>query len=168
MLTSQKPDQAAKLRHILEFLVLIPLLAMAGCSAGQGSGGNGNAVSVTITNKITSVTAGATAVTFSATVQNGNNGVTWTLTANGASCSPTCGSLSGATATSVTYTPPASAPSAPNNQPSAARPGEPVTFAAPVTSATPVAFATKDLATDQAGGTGKATVRLSGPDGFLT
>ena len=117
MLTSQKPDQAAKLQHILEFLALLPLLAMAGCSAGQGSGGNGNSVSVTITNKITSVTAGTAAVTFSATVQNGNNGVTWTLTANGASCSPTCGSLSGATSTSVTYTPPASAPSAPNNQP---------------------------------------------------
>ena len=51
MLTSQKPDQAAKLRHILELLVLIPLLAMAGCSAGQWSGGNGNLVSVAIANK---------------------------------------------------------------------------------------------------------------------
>jgi len=117
VLTSQKPDQAAKVRHILKFLVLIPLLAMAGCSAGQGSGGNGNSLSVTITNKITSATAGAAAVMFSATVQNGSSGVTWTLTANGASCSPTCGSLSGASSTSVTYTPPASAPSSPNNRP---------------------------------------------------
>jgi len=117
VLTSQNAGRAAKPRHMLEFLVLIPLLAMAGCSAGQGSGGNGNSVSVTITNKITSVTAGTAAVTFSATVQNGTNGVTWTLTANGTSCSPTCGSLSGASGTRVTYTPPASAPSSPNNQP---------------------------------------------------
>jgi hypothetical protein len=117
VLTSQNAGGAAEPRHTLKFLVLIPLLAMAGCSAGQGSGGNGNSVSVTITNKITSVTAGAAAVAFNATVQNGNSGVTWTLTANGTSCSPSCGSLSSASSTRVTYTPPASAPSAPNNQP---------------------------------------------------
>jgi hypothetical protein len=117
VLTSQNAGGAAKPRHMLEFLVLIPLLAMAGCSAGKGSGGTSNSVSVTITSKITSLTAGAAAVAFNATVQNGSSGVTWTLTANGTSCSPTCGSLSGASGTSVTYTPPASVPSAPNNQP---------------------------------------------------
>jgi len=107
----------AAVRPITELFIVVALLSLGGCSAGQGSGGNGNSVSVTITNKITSVTAGGAAVAFNATAQNGTNGVTWTLTANGSSCSPSCGSLSGATSISVTYTPPASAPSAPNNQP---------------------------------------------------
>jgi len=79
-----------------------------------------NAVSVAfVGNTFTTIQAGATAVTVTASVTNdiGSQGVTWTLTAGGIACSPTCGSLSGATTTSVTYTPPASVPSSPNNNP---------------------------------------------------
>lgn len=74
---------------------------------------------VSIANPITSITAGAAAVTVNATVQNDatNSGVTWTLTANGSTCSPTCGSLTGSTATSVSYVPPSSVPAAPDNVP---------------------------------------------------
>jgi hypothetical protein len=94
-------------------------LLLAGCSAGSGSGNSGNSVSVTITNKVTSIQAGTVAITFVAIVQNdsSNSGVTWSLSANGAACSPTCGSLSLTTLTAVTYTPPISGPAAPNNQP---------------------------------------------------
>jgi hypothetical protein len=89
------------------------------------------AISVSITNKISTITAGAAAVTLSASVTNdsANAGVSWTLSAGGASCSPTCGTLSAVAATSVVYTPPATAPAAPNN--------------APVITATSVSDATK-------------------------
>jgi hypothetical protein len=58
-------------------------------------------------------------VDFEASVQYDPNdgGVTWTLTAGGAPCSPACGTLSGPPGIAVTYTPPASVPAAPNNQP---------------------------------------------------
>lgn len=72
---------------------------------------------VTITNKFSTIQAGATAVTLNATVQHDTQGVTWTLTANGSDCSPTCGALSNSTANSVDYTPPATVPGAPNNAP---------------------------------------------------
>jgi hypothetical protein len=74
---------------------------------------------VTISNKINSIVAGAAAVTFNATVAHDATGVgvTWTLTVSNLPCSPTCGSLSNATAFSVKYTPPASVPSSPNNTP---------------------------------------------------
>ncbi|MHB8541822.1 MAG: beta strand repeat-containing protein [Candidatus Acidiferrales bacterium] len=77
------------------------------------------AISVTITNKFTTIAAGAAAMTLNATVQNdsANKGVTWTLTAGNSACSPACGTLSGNTTTSVTYTPPATVPLAPNNMP---------------------------------------------------
>ena len=77
------------------------------------------AITVSITNPITTITAGAAAVTLNASIQNdsSNSGVTWTLTAGGNACSPTCGSLSGATATSVSYAPPANVPASPNNAP---------------------------------------------------
>lgn len=77
------------------------------------------AISVSITNPISTITAGSSAVTLNATVQNdsSNSGVTWTLTAGGSSCSPTCGSLSSATSSSVTYTPPSTAPASPDNAP---------------------------------------------------
>ena len=77
------------------------------------------AISVSISNPITNITAGTAAVTLNATVQNdsSNSGVTWTLTAGGSACSPTCGALSGATSASVQYTPPATAPSSPNDAP---------------------------------------------------
>jgi hypothetical protein len=80
---------------------------------------------VTIRNKLTELAAGAVNSSFffaqfTATVQNdpANAGVTWTLTANGTACSPACGTLSFASANSVTYTPPATVPAAPNNMPS--------------------------------------------------
>ena len=45
-------------------------------------------------------------------------GVSWALLVGGVSCQPTCGTLSNAISTSVTYTPPTSAPpGAPNDQP---------------------------------------------------
>jgi hypothetical protein len=74
---------------------------------------------VTIANKITTIAAGATAVTLNASVPNDStsSGVTWALVIGGNACSPTCGSLSAATSTSVTYTPPATLPAAPNNAP---------------------------------------------------
>jgi hypothetical protein len=74
------------------------------------------AVSVTINNPISTIAPGAAAVTVNATVTNDgttNPGVTWTLVGTGTStsCQPTCGTLSGATTTSVIYTPPATVPS---------------------------------------------------------
>ena len=101
----------------LSLFVVMALLA--GCGAGAGSGGSGNNISVSITNKVTSIQAGTASVIFLATVQNDstNSGVTWSLSANGAACSPACGTLTLATPASVTYTPPASGPATPNNQP---------------------------------------------------
>jgi len=72
---------------------------------------------VTISNKISTIQPGAAAVTLNAVVQHDTQGVTWTLTANGSACSPTCGTLGNITSTSVDYTPPASVPSAPDNAP---------------------------------------------------
>ena len=72
---------------------------------------------VTISNKILTIQASAAAITLNAVVQHDTQGVNWTLTANGANCSPTCGTLGNITATSVDYTPPATVPSAPNNAP---------------------------------------------------
>src|ERR1700722_6180399 len=94
-------------------------ILLAGCGAGAGSGNGGNNISVSIANKVTTLQAGTVAVVFLAAVQNdsSNSGVTWSLTANGSACSPTCGTLSLATSTAGTYTPPSSAPAAPDNQP---------------------------------------------------
>jgi hypothetical protein len=99
-------------------VLLLGAAGLAGCSGG-GSTPPPPSISVSITNKVTTIIAGAAAVTFNASVQNDstNAGVTWTLTAGGASCSPACGKLSGATAATVTYTPPGSLPAAPNNAP---------------------------------------------------
>jgi hypothetical protein len=75
------------------------------------------ALTVTITNKFGSVNTGASPFVLNATVQNDstNSGVTWTLTTNGAACSASaCGSLTGITTSSVTYSPP---PSVSGSQP---------------------------------------------------
>jgi hypothetical protein len=74
---------------------------------------------VRITNKITNIQPGAAPVTLNAQVQFDpqNVGVTWTLAAEGAACSPTCGALSNPQPLSVVYTPPASLPAAPNDTP---------------------------------------------------
>src|SRR5579863_10317405 len=99
---------------LLAFTVLL-----GGCGAGAGSGNGGNSISVAITNKVTSLQAGTVAVEFLASVQNdsSNSGVSWSLAVSGAVCSPSCGTLSLATPTTVTCMPPVSGPSAPNNQP---------------------------------------------------
>jgi hypothetical protein len=72
-------------------------------------------LSVTITNKISTINAGAASVTLNATVQNDptNKGVMWTLTApdGSSACSPACGALSNPQTFSVTYTPPPTAAS---------------------------------------------------------
>jgi hypothetical protein len=113
-----EPAPRPRMRTVGFFLCGVMLL-LAGCGSGSGSGSSGNNIIVTMTNKISSVQAGTVAVMLLATVQNDstNSGVTWSLTANGAACSPSCGTLSLATPASVTYTPPGSGPAAPNNQP---------------------------------------------------
>ena len=110
-------SSAAPTKAVLVWI--FSLMLLAGCGAGAGSGNGGNSISVAITNKVTSVQAGTAAIVFAATVQNdsSNSGVSWSLTAAGSSCSPACGTLSQATSTTVTYTPPATAPAAPSNQP---------------------------------------------------
>jgi hypothetical protein len=69
-------------------------------------------VSVSITKKIANLPADAAPVRFTAEVKNdpSNSGVRWTLMDAGVACAPVCGSLSGATATSVTYTAPIQQP----------------------------------------------------------
>jgi hypothetical protein len=97
-------------------------ILVCGLVVGFGCGGGATtqpAVQVAITNKISTVTAGTAAVTIDASVTNdgANAGVSWSLTAGGANCSPVCGSLSQSTTSSVLYTPPSTAPAAPSNSP---------------------------------------------------
>jgi hypothetical protein len=108
---------AKTVRVFLFVTTLSGILLATGCGLSSGTGTL--PISVTITNKIATIAAGAAATTLNATVQSdsSNSGVTWSLTAGGTACSPTCGSLSGATSTSVTYTPPATSSAAPNNAP---------------------------------------------------
>jgi len=72
------------------------------------------AVSVTVAPASASVGTSATHG-FTATVTNdtGNQGVTWALSQSGTGCAPGCGALSNQTATTVTYTAPASIPTNP-------------------------------------------------------
>jgi hypothetical protein len=71
-------------------------------------------VSVTISPTTASLNI-STAKQFTAMVANdpANQGVTWNLTQSGSSCAPRCGALSGQTATTVTYTAPATVPANP-------------------------------------------------------
>src|SRR5882672_1946038 len=103
-------NYASAVGKLLFVAAFTSVLLAIGCGSGYGSGTT--PISVTITNKISTIAAGAAATTLNATVQydSTNSGVTWSLKAGGTDCSPTCGSLSGATSTSVTYTPPATAP----------------------------------------------------------
>src|SRR5258708_7423933 len=94
------------------------ILFAAGCGTVSSMGTV--PISVTITNKFTTIAAGSAAVTLTAQVQNDatNSGVAWTLTVNGSACVfLVCGKLSGATTTSVTYTPPTGIPAPPNSAP---------------------------------------------------
>ena len=72
------------------------------------------AVSVSVSPTTASVIVSASRG-FSATVTNdpANHGVTWGLTQSGAACTSSCGTLSGQTAASVTYTAPVSVPANP-------------------------------------------------------
>ena len=78
-------------------------------------------VSVTISNKFATQIAGGAPVTVTAVVANdsANAGVTWTLTAGGANCSPACGTLAPPPAPTVTavYTPPSTVPTGANASP---------------------------------------------------
>src|SRR6267378_1778552 len=71
-------------------------------------------VSVTIFPTSASLNVSATQQ-FTASVANdtGNQGVTWDLSQSGSSCAPACGALSAQTATTVTYTAPATVPANP-------------------------------------------------------
>ncbi len=76
---------------------------------------------VSITNKFTTQTAGGPVVDLAATITNdiGNAGLSWTLTAAEASCSPACGTLTQDAAPALTahYQPPAVAPTGANASP---------------------------------------------------
>jgi hypothetical protein len=76
-----------------------------------------SALTVHITNPLSTVPAGSAAVTINATVTNDGStpGVTWTLVTLNTNndCQPVCGTLSGATTTSVVYTPPSNVPAQP-------------------------------------------------------
>jgi hypothetical protein len=76
-------------------------------------------VVVHITNKITNISPGSEPVTLNAQVlfDATDAGVTWMLAAQGAACSPACGTLTSAQPFNVIYTPPATLPAAPNNTP---------------------------------------------------
>ena len=89
-------NYASAVGKLLFVAAFTSVLLAIGCGSGYGSGTT--PISVTITNKISTIAAGAAATTLNATVQSdsSNSGVTWSLTAGGAACSPTCGSLSGA------------------------------------------------------------------------
>lgn len=102
---------SASSRFVYMLGALVVLL-IVGCGGGSNSP---RTVSVTITNAISTIAPGGAAVTLNATVANDGTatpGVTWTLVTSGTTtaCSPDCGVLSGATTTSVVYTPPATVP----------------------------------------------------------
>ncbi len=108
-------------KGLFNFLLMAAAVGIAGCNSGSG-GGSAAAISVSISNKITTIAPGTAAVTVTASVQNDatNSGVLWNLTVAGVACSPACGTLSAITAASATYTPPATAPAAPDNAPTLA------------------------------------------------
>ena len=116
-------------------------------------------ISVTITNPFSSIAAGSTGVTINATVTNDiqSQGVTWTI-------SPTAntGALTAATALSVLYTPPNSAPQPPYNTPtitatSVAEPSQSASFTFTI-----VAPAAADTSACQSAGS--YAFQLSGAD----
>ncbi len=77
--------------------------------------------SVQITNKFTTILAGAPGVVVNASVSNDStgHGVTWTLTAGGTACAPDCGTLTASNAPSFAalYTPPSAVPAGANANP---------------------------------------------------
>ncbi len=106
-----RPDVRDIPKRLLGSLLFLVLGFMVGCGGG-GSSSTGGPLSVSISPAGAVVSLGGTQQ-FTATVTNDpkNGGVTWTLTVNGAACSPSCGSLSlttTASGTATTYTAPAS------------------------------------------------------------
>lgn len=95
---------------------ILPLIALATITQFTACGGSGTsttnttppAITVTLTGAPTSLLTNATAA-LTATVANDskNAGVTWTVTCGSANA---CGAFSNVTATSATYTPPATVP----------------------------------------------------------
>jgi hypothetical protein len=79
-------------------------------------------LSVSISNKFSMAVAGASAISLIANVSGDskNGGVTWTLTAGGANCSPACGTLTPASTSPVltaAYQPPPTVPAGTNASP---------------------------------------------------
>jgi hypothetical protein len=76
-------------------------------------------ITVSITNKFATIVAGSANVAVKASVTNDpkNDGADWTLTAGGVACSPGCGTLIDPEQFTVTYSPPTTPGSAPNNTP---------------------------------------------------
>jgi hypothetical protein len=122
------------MRVISLFMIFVALVAhVSGCASiptsGTQSGGGHpppRQVTVSITNKFSSELTGGAIITLNAVVSNDstNAGVTWTLTAGGANCSPACGTLTAITPPNtaspklnIIYTPPAALPAAPNSAP---------------------------------------------------
>lgn len=99
-------------RYFLSITAVAGLAVLAGCSSGHSSP---TSPTVTITNPVSTIVSGGAAVTLNATVANdgATPGVSWSLVTTGGTtaCAPACGALSAATASSVTYTPPATPPS---------------------------------------------------------
>jgi hypothetical protein len=100
-------------------LLFVLLTGMLCSAARSGECATAPPISVSITNKIAAIHAASAPVTVNATVQNDTTkaGVTWSLTAKGAACSPKCGVLIALSTTSVRYTPPGTLPAAPDNAP---------------------------------------------------
>lgn len=120
-MTTQALSGCALPGRWLMVALLAGLVGVAGCSSGGGTSASAS-ISVSIANKITTIHAAAAAVTFTASVQNdsSNSGVMWTLTSGGSACSPQCGTLSGISSSSATYTPPSAPPAVPQNTPTLA------------------------------------------------
>lgn len=97
--------------------LLIVATSATNFSASGSAGINVLPISVSVSPTSASVALSATQQ-FTATATNDatSGGVTWTLSQNGTACSPSCGTISPATAASgavVTYTAPATAPASP-------------------------------------------------------
>ena len=100
-------------RTLLGLILSAGVLSLAGCGGGYGSPSQPppTPTSVTISPTSASVTAGTGMQNFTGTVMNDylSRGVTWAL--SGAGCSmATCGSLTNATTSSVTYNAPTAVP----------------------------------------------------------
>jgi len=77
----------------IQGLTLLAAMALTGCPGFIGPG----ALTVTIQGKFQSVSANSAPIPLTASVKNDgstNSGVSWSLTVNGQTCAPTCGTVS--------------------------------------------------------------------------